>query len=162
MKSVIDNTLQYFIEIHQEVTRKLIMTLHRINLHQVKQENKDQKSTFCGFNGAGASSSQVVPVLILSKESGVVVKTNAMLDECSDTVFLTDRLKNKLKWKGTKTKISLQTIMGEKDVESQSITGLEVMDPNGQNVIQFPRSYTCPSIQQVLLTHMPTNEMMTF
>ena len=108
--------------------------------------NNSQKSQFCGLTGAGNNSVQIVPVLVRSKESGVTVRANAMLDECSDATFISESLKAKLKIRGPKTTLSLQTLTGHKNIESQALVGLEVMDLHGEGKIDLPKSYSCPEI----------------
>ena len=89
-----------------------------------------EKHLNSGRAGAGNSTQSVLPVIVRNKETGVCVKTVAMLDEGSDAVFCTETLRNQLAASGSKTKLHVQTITGGKYVDSHKIQHLEVMDVN--------------------------------
>jgi hypothetical protein len=122
-----------------------------------KQTTEDL--TQCGLIGAGSTSpaQTVVPVIIRSKETGVCVKTNALLDEGSDAVFCTERLMKKLGTDGPKTNLRVQTLTGERTVKSHKLVDLEVMDIDGVNTIELPKVYTCTTIPTNKM-HIPTRE----
>ena len=56
----------------------------------------------------------VVPVWIAHRNSTKMVKTYAMLDNCSQGSFIKDEITEDLGISGTKLKISLKTLTGEK------------------------------------------------
>ncbi|XP_072014570.1 uncharacterized protein [Amphiura filiformis] len=122
--------------------------LHRERGERAPQKSEVEASTTCGLTGAGciASVLSVVPVTVLSRETGKVVKTYALLDSKSTAVFCSEDLKSQLAMKGTKTKIKIQTINGVKDVNTHKLTGLEVTDADGNINIELPDVYTQDSI----------------
>ncbi|XP_072023293.1 uncharacterized protein [Amphiura filiformis] len=116
--------------------------------HLRPQKSEVEASTTCGLTGAGCMASvlSVVPVTVQSRDTGKEVKTYALLDSKSTAVFCSKNLKSKLAMKGTKTKIKVQTINGDKDVDTYKLSGLEVTDADGKINIELPVVYTQDSI----------------
>ncbi|XP_070549367.1 uncharacterized protein [Ptychodera flava] len=84
----------------------------------------------------------VIPVKLRCKATGLSVQTYAFLDNGSDTVFCTDKVRQQLNVGGKKTKVNLHTITGNKTVDSHIIKGLEVTDLEESNLIRLPPAYT--------------------
>ena len=59
----------------------------------------------------------VVPVWIVHRKSRKMVKTYAMLDNCSLASFIKDEIVEDLGISGTKLKMSLKTLTGEKLID---------------------------------------------
>ncbi|XP_019633202.1 PREDICTED: uncharacterized protein LOC109476638, partial [Branchiostoma belcheri] len=83
----------------------------------------------------------IIPVAVRSKKSGKTVQTYALLDNGSDVVICTEALKRQLKSKGRETKLSLSTINGTKEVKSEVLGDLEVLDMERNNCIPIPTAY---------------------
>ncbi|XP_072035816.1 uncharacterized protein [Amphiura filiformis] len=122
--------------------------LHRERGERDPQKSEVEASTTCGLTGAGCMASvlSVVPVTVLSRDTGKEVKTYALLDSKSTAVFCSKNLTSKLAMKGTKTKIKVRTINGDKDVDTYKLSGLEVTDADGKVNIELPNVYTQDSI----------------
>ncbi|XP_072025025.1 uncharacterized protein [Amphiura filiformis] len=122
--------------------------LHRERGERDPQKSEVEASTTCGLTGTGCKASvlSVVPVTVLSRDTGKKVKTYALLDSKSTAVFCSKNLKSKLAMKGTKTKIKVRTINGDKDVDTYKLAGLEVTDADGKVNIELPNVYTQDSI----------------
>ena len=54
----------------------------------------------------------VVPVDIRHKKSNIVVRTLAMLDNCSQGIFVKTELLEKLEVEGTNTSVTIKTLNG--------------------------------------------------
>lgn len=75
-----------------------------------------------------------------------MVETYAFLDFGSNTSFFTESLLKKLNFKGTKTKLSLTTLQGEKEPIECSLVSLEAFDLSKNNTVQLPKVYSRPSL----------------
>ena len=84
----------------------------------------------------------VVPIKIKSSDSGKVVATYAMLDNCSQGTFVTEDLLERLGVDGSSTQISMRTLTGEKVVKTTSVTKLEVSDKIESAWWKLPRCYS--------------------
>ena len=84
----------------------------------------------------------VVPIKIRSSNSGKVVATYAMLDNCSQGTFVTEDLLERLGVDGSSTQISMRTMTGEKVVKTTSVTRLEVSDKVESAWWKLPRCYS--------------------
>ena len=68
----------------------------------------------------------VVPVLVLHKLSNCIVKTYAMLDNCSQATFMRNKLLGALGLHGCRTSITVKTMNGEVTKSSEVLHGIEV------------------------------------
>ena len=84
----------------------------------------------------------ILPVVLRCKSTGVSTQTYAFLDNGSDAVFCTEKIKQLLNVGSQKTKLNLHTITETKLVDSYMLKGLEVTDLDGRNVIELPTIYT--------------------
>ena len=88
----------------------------------------------------------ILPVWVKAKGHGKTVETYAFLDSGSNTSFCTEGLLEKLKCKGTKTKLSLTTLQGENEPIECSLVSLEACDLSKDNTVQLPRVYSRPTL----------------
>ncbi|KAK3754770.1 hypothetical protein QZH41_007277 [Actinostola sp. cb2023] len=84
----------------------------------------------------------IVPVKVKAKGSDEVTETYAFLDGGSNTTFLTDNLKERLNLKGKQTTLSLTTMEKEDSKTESSIVSLEVLDLDGNNLIELPMAFS--------------------
>ncbi|XP_019633454.1 PREDICTED: uncharacterized protein LOC109476879 [Branchiostoma belcheri] len=108
--------------------------LHRDTPHK-------QASVGCVKHSSREGVPSIIPVAVRSKKSGKTVQTYALLDNGSDVVICTEALKRQLKSKGRETKLSLSTINGTKEVKSEVLGDLEVLDMERNNCIPIPTAY---------------------
>jgi hypothetical protein len=92
------------------------------------------------LNGAGTP--VMVPVKVHSRQTGRTVITYAFLDDGSNAVFCSEKLKAELGATGRKTKLQVQTILEDQQVDSRVLKDLEISDMEGENTIQLPDVYT--------------------
>ncbi len=124
--------------LHQERLKKPTMPAGS------SQGASDNKAT-CGYTDAGKSSHCkpiILPVLVRAKDSGVVTKTYAFLDDGSDAVFCSNQLNRDLRSKGEKMKLNLKTINQSESIDCLRLKNLEVMDLNGHHIISLPEVFT--------------------
>ena len=109
----------------------------------LKETSNEDKVT-CGSTGAGCddSSPEVVPVLVRSKDNARIIKTYAFLDNGSDAVFCTDSLQKQLHIKGKRTNLQVKTLTGEKLVQSNIVSGLQISDLEGKLWLDLPAADT--------------------
>lgn len=111
-------------------------------------------STFCK-----ATYSMIVPVWISHADNPQLKKlVYALLDDQSDTTFVTDKVLEDLGVRGAKTRLSLSTLHAEnKIVDTRKAKGLLLQDFKRQVSITLPRSFTRSSIP-VQRSQIPTPE----
>ena len=68
-----------------------------------------------------------VPVLVWHRLSNCIVKTYAMLDNCSQATFMRNKLLGALGLHGRKTSITVKTMNGEVTRSSEVLNGIEVI-----------------------------------
>ena len=98
----------------------------------------------CGFTECAVdieSTQAIVPVIVRSSVDGSTAKTYAFLDSGSNAVFCSKDLMKQLNMKGKRTKLQIQTMIGDKVADSLVLTGLEIMGLEGENVLQLPKAY---------------------
>ena len=117
---------------------------HQGKSQEVKESQEPSNYVNCGLTSENFSSSNpsIIPVVIRSPESKRSVRTYAYLDNGSNAVFCTERLRNMLYLKGRKTKVQIQTITGEKVSETHLLKNLEVLDLDEEHVIKIPEVFT--------------------
>ena len=92
------------------------------------------------LDGAGAPA--MVPVKVYSRQTGRTILTYAFLDDGSNAVFCSERLRTQLGVTGKKTKLQVQTLLEDQRVNTRVLTDLEISDVDGQHTIQLPKVYT--------------------
>ena len=80
--------------------------------------------------GKDVISMSVVQVKVEHSESGKIVETYALLDNCSQGTFMSERLLMELGLKGKKTSVTTKTLKGEATNQSIMIEGLSVSKNN--------------------------------
>lgn len=84
----------------------------------------------------------IVPVRVKLAKSDKTVTTNAFLDTGSSASFCTKRLMKHLHPKSRRTDNLLRTMGQEKPVSCYEVTGLEVANVEGDQLISLPKVYT--------------------
>ena len=88
----------------------------------------------------------VVPVLVRHKLSNCIVKTYAMLDNCSQATFMRNKLLGALGLHGWRTSITVKTMNGEVTKSSEVLDGIAVAQVSNQSEekiwVQLPSTYT--------------------
>ena len=113
------------------------------------EEKEPLKSNSTGVNCAEAKFNQVismcvVPVHIRHKKSNIVVRTLAMLDNCSQGSFVKTELLEKLEVEGTNTSVTIKTLNGNQKHSSVAVDGLEVsnVEESLGNWIKLPKMFS--------------------
>ena len=106
-----------------------------------KQEEIRSASSKCMMS-TGAGTPALVPVKVRSRESGITVTTYAFLDDGSNAVFCSEGLRSQLNVTGKHTKLQIQTLLEDQEVNSQVLSDLEIMDLEGRTIIELPQVYT--------------------
>lgn len=89
------------------------------------------------------TSSKIVPVFVSHRDyPGKEVKVYALLDDASDTTFVTNQVKEELGVPGVETNLSLSTMHGRRVISVSRIDGLTVERPDRRAKIDLPRAYT--------------------
>ena len=87
----------------------------------------------------------VVPVLVRHKHSNCVVKTYAMLDNCSQANFMRNKLLGALGLHGRKTSITVKTMNVEVTKSSEVLDGIKVAQASNESeekiLVQLPSTY---------------------
>jgi hypothetical protein len=93
-------------------------------------------------------SSMIVPVWINHANNPQNKKlVYALLDDQSDTTFISKEVSNSLQVNGPKMQLTLSTMHGENElVRSEKIKGLEVSDINHSTSIKLPTTFSCETI----------------
>ena len=73
---------------------------------------------------------------------GKEVKVYALLDDASDTTFVTNQVKEEFGVPGVETNLSLSTMHGRRVISVSRIDGLIVERPDRRAKIDLPRDYT--------------------
>lgn len=109
----------------------------------------------CELTGAGTPA--IVPVKVHSRQTGRSLITYAFLDDGSNAVFCSEKLKSQLGVRGRNTKLQIQTLLEDQQVDSCVLDDIEISDLEGRNIITLPDVYTQTkmpvSIEDVVTTH---------
>ena len=96
-------------------------------------------------------SMRVVPVLVRHELSNCIVKTYAMLGNCSQATFMQNKLLGALGLHGRKSSITVKTMNGEVTKSSEVVNGIEVAQVSNQREekiwVQLPSTYTQEDLQ---------------
>ena len=96
---------------------------------------------------SSATTCRIVPVVLYHKDNpSNEVKTYALLDDASDTTFITNKLKNEIGIEGVSTSLNLCTIHGREVVPVSRVDGLVVERPDRRAKVDLPKAYARDSI----------------
>ena len=109
-----------------------------------KLHNDTSNNLVCGLTGAGSMSP--VPVLVHSRETEITVETLTFLDNGSDAVFISEELQQQLNAKGKTTKIQSRTVNDDNLADNVILSGLQLSDINGENIVPLPEVFTIKQI----------------
>ena len=74
------------------------------------------------------------------------IKVYALLDDASDTTFVTTQVQEKLGIEGVQTSLNLSTMLGREVLEVERIDGLMVQGLDGRVQVELPKAYARESI----------------
>ena len=74
------------------------------------------------------------------------IKVYALLDDASDTTFVTTQVQEKLGIEGVQTSLNLSTMLGREVLEVERIDGLMVQRLDGRVQVELPKAYARESI----------------
>ena len=122
-------------------------TTHVDNKHNTNDRKEERVTNagicHCHHTGAGDNASPcIIPVKVRSKSTGIMVETFAYLDSGSDATFCTTTLSQQLNLKGRPTKLDIQTMTGNRKLNSTILQGLEICDMDMKNSVTLPKVYT--------------------
>ena len=83
----------------------------------------------------------VVPVLVQHKLSNCIIKTYAMLGNCSQATFMGNKLLGPLGLHGRKTSITVKTMNGEVTKSSEVLDGIEVAQASNEREEKYGSNY---------------------
>ena len=143
--------------------RRTCGKLHPTSLHgDMRKEGKDEKDSKPPLRSTVRStktcskkngyhyqiSSMIIPVWISHTDNREEEKlVYALLDDQSDTTFISKETANQLQVNGPKTQLSLTTMHAENVViASQKIKSLVVSDINHNTTILLPTTFSCETI----------------
>ncbi|XP_020611249.1 uncharacterized protein LOC110049762 [Orbicella faveolata] len=90
---------------------------------------------------------RIVQVVLFHKESPLkTVKVYALLDDASDTTFVTTQMQHKLNIEGVETCLDLCTMLGRKRLAVKRVDGLVVQRLNKCAQVELPKAYARESI----------------
>lgn len=113
--------------------------------HTHEDETTNPNASVCSAVGwcSGVTNSLIVPVLLHHKSHPEVeVMVYALLDEASDTTFVTTAVKEKLEVEGVQTKLVLSTMLGREEISVSKIDGLIVERIDKRVQVDLPRTYS--------------------
>ena len=88
-----------------------------------------------------------MPVVLYHKDNlSNEVKTYALLDDASDTTFITNKLKSEIGIEGVSTSLNLCTMHGREVVPVSRVDGLVVECPDRRPKVDLPKAYAKDSI----------------
>jgi hypothetical protein len=125
---------------------------YKVNTDDVKQTGTQTVlcTKTCSTNDECQAriSSMIVPVWLHHTENPEnEILVYALLDDQSDTTFISLNVLNNLDVNGHETLLSLSTMHADsKLIQSHKINGLVINDFNRSNEIQLPRTFSCASI----------------
>ena len=119
------------------------------------------KACFMNDGSQMRTSSMIVPVWVYHSDPENKNLTYALLDDQSDTTFVTQKTLNSLNVSGPETTLSLSTMHADRQaIESTKIKGLVVCDYNYNVSIPLHVSFSC-SVIPAKRTQIPCPEMVT-
>lgn len=111
---------------------------------------KEPKESTCGsMNSIDAETtmSMIVPVRVHHKDCpSVQVSVYALLNDGSDSTFITNFTLRDIGLKGTEVSLKLNTIHGENSIPAQKVEGLVVQKLDKDAIVELPKAYTREAI----------------
>ena len=93
------------------------------------------------------TSCKIIPVILYHKnKQGTEVKTYALLDDASDTTFVTNSITEKLGIQGVKTSLNLSTMHGQQTIPVARVDGLVAERLDRHVKVKLPKAYAKDSI----------------
>ena len=142
-----------------QATSKFIAWCKNKNLPHQRQhpppaiaETPTQKQRWSSYSNVNANvcdtpltTTLIVPVNLKHKDKQeVLLKVYAMLDDGSDSTFVTESTLNKLGVAGPEISLKLNTMHGEKLVSTQKVKRLMVQSLDERTTIELPKTYKRP------------------
>ena len=113
-------------------------------------ESTKTKESTCGSTtsiDAETTTSMIVPLLVHHKDRpSVEVSVYALLDDGSDSTFVTKSTLRDLGLKGTEVSLKLNTMHGENSIPAQKVEGLVVQRLGKDAVVELPKAYSREAI----------------
>jgi len=88
----------------------------------------------------------IVPVRLKSENSDQFIETYAFLDSGSTATFCSESIMSTLNIEGKRTKIHLHTMGQENIQDCYAVSGLQICDLNGNQVVDLPPIFTQPTL----------------
>ena len=109
------------------------------------KEDSASSSACTTYGEANVVLQSILPVKI-QQNDGIIVDTYCFYDNGSTGCFMSEELKEQLGADASETTLRLRTLHGAKYVKSSVITYLKVMDVNGNNEVELPKTFTQPDM----------------
>ena len=116
---------------------------------QSEGESANVNSTVCRSLDmqSDVTTSMIIPVIVHHKDNpDNIVKTYALLDDGSDSTFITDNLLTMMGLEGTDVSLQLNTMHGKKKICTRRVDGLIIQDIRKGVVINLPKTYSRAAI----------------
>ena len=105
------------------------------------------------------TNSKIIPVILYHKDNPTKeVKIYALLDDASDTTFVTEGVQQELGIKGVETRLSLSTMLGRQVIKASKIVGLIVKRLDKGAKVELPKVFTRETIP-TRIDQIPTREI---
>ncbi|KAK3704924.1 hypothetical protein QZH41_016749 [Actinostola sp. cb2023] len=89
------------------------------------------------------TNSKIVPVILYHKDNPQKeLKVYSLLDDASDTTFITDKVQQELGIEGIDTRLSLSTMLGREVIKVSKIEGLIAERTDKGAKVELPKTYT--------------------
>ena len=96
---------------------------------------------------AETTTSMIVPVRVHHKDCpSVEMSVYALLNDGSDSTFMTNSTLRDIGLKGTEVSLKLNTIHGENSIQAQKVEGLVVQKLDKDAIVELPKAYTTEAI----------------
>ena len=113
-------------------------------------ESMKANESACGSTSlpdAETTSSMIVPVVVHHKDRPhLEVSVYALLDDGSDSTFVTNSTLRDLGLEGTEVSLKLNTMHGKNSIPAQKVEGLVVQKLDKEAVIELPKAYSREAI----------------
>ena len=116
---------------------------------QSEGESANANSTVCRSLDmqSDVTTSMIIPVIVHHKDNpDNKVKTYALLDDGSDSTFITDNLLTMMGLEGTDVSLQLNTMHGKEKICTRRVDGLIIQDIGKSVVINLPKTYSRAAI----------------
>ena len=130
--------------LHGYIRKKVDNTQHQCN-SEASEERKDVEVAACASLNTGMEviSKCVVPVKLRHGDSHETLKTYALLDSCSQSTFILERLPKRFGIKERRASITIKTLNGEVTNKSSVISGIKVAGSrdSSEDWLELPDTY---------------------